>query len=1823
MNSKIFPQLIAAVMLLSLITFSCQRKTSTRSDQPLPDMAYSEALAREISFVTAGDVYDTDVIRVVFNNEVIEEESVESSPEGVFSFSTRIRGKAIWTSVNTLEFRPEKRLPSRTQIKGSLELQKLSADFKEKNLEDLVFYLNVLGQELTQFYGKLELKDRNEPSILVYKGAVAFAQSIDLKTIESAARLKGAGDVSLTWSQINDRQYQFVSSDIKRTDKDRQYTFSIGHADLDLLDNFTESFVVTPLKKMSARDFRTDEAGRRPGIRITFSDELDIDQNVDGLIAVEPVVDFQVRKMGNSLSIDGGFKFGNTYKITVQKGIRSRWGTLTESAVSKEVRFSDIPPQLEFASDGIILPQSNEKKVQFYTTNLKRVHLEVKKVYTNQIGNFLQGTQLRSKRNRNEGFGDNYSSTVGVIVKNQTIELTEKQNEWVLNEFDLSNLFGNYDDGLFFIRINFNPGDVSQPIQEDVLDYIQKKGQIYKPVFLSNLGITAKSADGNVMVFITDIITGKPLSNVNVSLLNYSGSLVNSQRSNSQGLATFGSSRHFSYITATHGNQISALSKNEMRWSNSGFDVGGISESQRGVRGFIYTERGVYRPGDSINIGFIAKNADNTFPTNHPAAITVRDPEYNTIFEQTSVQSQDGMYVFNMSTQENAPTGTYTVQINTGGAWFHDNLKIESVVAEQLKVQVRPDKRRFTWNERVIGFELDVSYLFGAPAAKLKAEVDIEVHPHEMTFVKFADFHFSRADVDFKPLTQNILKGELNTEGKLKGSWLVPTLGDVPSSLKLKIIAKVLEKGGQPNEGWNVADLHLYPGYVGIKDPSGYGYHKTGSEVRFPVILLDPEGNRMTGRPLNYRIYRNDRRWWYQYSNRRNYQLKYKEDSQTYIVSEGNITVGEGNNYISFTPPDNGEYLIEVIDGGNGHISSLFFSAYQYGGVPGGDMNEGTLSLRSDKATYSSNETARIMLPNPRHGNVLVTVERGRNILNWFWVDPSRTSADELVIDVPLKKDYLPNVYVTVSVIQPHNQTVNDRPIRMFGIIPLAIEDADTKIEFNITTQESLTPNQDFEVVINTRNRQQAQFTIAIVDEGLLSLTQFRTPNPWREFYKKIGLFVETFDVFSHVISANRDDVFQTFSIGGADDMDYRESQMDPVDGKKRFEPVSMFKGPLTTDNRGQATVKFHMPNYNGAVRVMVIGTQRGSFGHADKTIPVRSEIIIQANMPRVLKPKDEFDVPVSLFNMASSVRDARFTIRTEGPLEVVGNSSVDVDFSQKSEAMVYFKLRAKQEIGQAKILLEGVSGDIKVQNETNIRVVPSSVRVYDKKTQRVEKGKTIKMLVPQVGVPGTNNASLDLSLFPNMDFDHRLRWLISYPYGCLEQTTSALFPQLYLKKMGYFTAEEMKTIDENLNVGISRLQQFMLPNGGFAYWPGNTTPCEWSSNYAAHFLVEAANLGYSVPDFMYNNAISGMETLARRHHGKLATRVNRAFILALAGKQPMAEMNMLMENELEKLNNAGKWMLAAAYHLAGAENIRDRVLLGATTTNQEYEPFSYDFGSRYRDDAIILYCATLMGMNDTAELMAKALAGVLSGKEYLNTQSSGYMLLALGRYFDAIGLDVAGSQIITGTVTFADGRKIDFRNKGRVMIPVRDNFDQDIEVRLAGDADVNHAYASLSWNGVPLKDESEPVARNLGLEVTWYDENGQRLNPASLKQGDTFYGRFSVKNTSALSRVSEIALMQILPSGWQVENVRLNNTLLPGWTSGWNLNKETYLDIRDDRVMWFFNLTGSETLDFVVKLNGVTAGKYWLPGTLVEAMYNNDFKVTTRGREVHVEAFK
>jgi uncharacterized protein YfaS (alpha-2-macroglobulin family) len=1776
------------------------------------EIEYSAEVREAISYITSGQILPSASITVIFVDNIVSEEELEKEVKNPFSFSPSINGTARWVGRDQLVFEPDEPIPSRINYTGKIDLTTVSTTLENMQV-DMKFYVE--GLDLVSFDAELELANPADPNALVYRGKLVFSHGVNEEMVQNATSFES---ITVNWYQETDRVLTFVSDPILRPAETKSYRFSLNASDLDLLESLERNVTIMPLDEFELSGVEKDEQGKQPKIMLKFSDNLDEKQDLQGFVSVNPDVEFDVQKLGSYLMLDGNFKFGTEYTITVQEGVKSKWGSQLPKAVKQQIAFSDIRPQVQFGSNGIFMPTSNNKQLQFLTANLARVHVEIKKVLNKNTNDFFEYNETSSSKNRNSDFSQDYVSTLGAIVYNQTLEIEGEKNRWYVHNLALDNVLEEFSNGIFLVRINFNFNDVLTPVNENKLSFIQKHGQVYKALTISDIGILAKSHGNRKLdVYTTDLRTGKPMPGVKVSTISYND--VNSQTTNAEGMATLYFRSYYSLIRAEKNGQFTFLKPYEMAWSTSGFSVGGISADDLRTRAYTYTERGVYRPGDSVNLSCIVRYNPLKTSDRVPAYFKLFNPQGTMVHEQIQKGAKDGFYNFTFGTNQNAPTGNWQVQIIVGNKFFYHPLKIETVVANRLKVNITPAIRTILPEHNQLDLTLESKYLFGATADGLPYEADIEVFDLSNPFPQHNDYDFTNQLVAFQYIREKIAEGKLDAEGKASIVWQIPKLQQAPSPLRVRITGTVQEEGGRPNDAMTFVNLNPFTHYVGIK--KDMSYVKLNSKSDIPVVVVDHTGKIAGGRELEYRIYKNDSYWWYQYNSFYDFKMRFKTDTHSYLIESGTISSAAPYALIPFLPAQSGQYLIEVQDAqSKGHIASVFASAYPYGAVPSGDLNAGMLSLRSEKSSYKVGDEAIITFPSPRQGNVLMTVERANQILISKWV-ASNPEKEDMNIRLRISEAMTPNIYVTITALQEHAQTVNDRPIRMFGILPLRVIDPNTVQELAIQMPDKLKPKEKFAVEVNTLNGRPTQFTIAVVDEGLLDLTNFSTPDPWQEFFRKLRLGVETYDMFAHVIGANEQDVFKTFSIGG--DGDYRESQLDPFEKKKRFKPICMFKGPLMTDSRGKAKVSFEMPNYVGSVRVMVVSAQGNAYGSAEKTVPVTSDLIVQATLPRALKPGDEFEIPANVFATKEDIGEVDVKIDAEGPLEVIGQSAYQHTFATVEDQMFTFKVRVLPAIGQSKITVTASAASSSSEYEADIAVMPSAARVYVQDEKVIKPGETISFSLPKLGMDGTNNARIQIATFPNMDFMHRLEFLIRYPYGCIEQTTSSVFPQLALKTLLSDDESSQRKIDMNINAGIDRLRRFQVSEGGFSYWPGGMEANPWGTNYAAQFLFEARKQGYMVPDAMYdavaNYLVRESRISATDEEKHLMTRVNRCYVLALADKAPMSEMNLLRQNHFEEMSNVEKWQLITAFQLSGANSIVNEMMTDLTTEVQEYRELGNTYGSRYRDLGIILSCLVLMERDEDAAILAKNVAKTLSDRNWYSTQTTGQMLLGIARYFDYAGIFASQDIIIEGNLTLPNGEIELIKSVDKFAYYINEGYGETLQVSLDSSVPVKELYATLASNGVPLEDQSEEENKNITLNIDWYDEDGQVMDVRQVKQGESFYGRFKVTNSSVLPQIDEVALVQLLPSGWEIENTRLSGELLPTWMKRWNTGYEDYVDIRDDRIMWFFDVHYDMPLEFVVKVNAITKGTFELPGMRCEAMYDNSFLATKQSIKVKV----
>ncbi len=799
-----------------------------------------------------------------------------------------------------------------------------------------------------------------------------------------------------------------------------------------------------------------------------------------------------------------------------------------------------------------------------------------------------------------------------------------------------------------------------------------------------------------------------------------------------------------------------------------------------------------------------------------------------------------------------------------------------------------------------------------------------------------------------------------------------------------------------------------------------------------------------------------------------------------------------------------------------------------------------------------------------------------------------------------------PNVFVNISLIQPHASTANDLPLRLYGIIPLLVEDANTRLEPEISMPKVLKPEEKFTLKVSEKNGKRMSYTIAVVEEGLLDLTRFKTPEIWDSFYTKEALGVKTWDIFDDVIGAFGGSIEQVFAIGG-------DAELAAGNAKKanRFKPVVRYLGPFTLTKGKTASHTIQLPKYIGSVRTMVIAADNeiGAYGKADETTPVRKPLMVLASLPRKLSPGEKVTLPVTVFAMEDKVKDVTVNLKLSEGIKVIGANTQNITFESPDEKMAYFQLDVSEAKGVGNIEVIATGNGEQSSYEVEIDVVnPNPISIKSNSFElAANETKTIDF--ETFGISGSNFAEIEFSTLPSMDFSGRLQYLIQYPHGCVEQVTSGVFPQLFLSEIFDIPLQQKQEVTENIKKGIEKLGDFQTPSGGLSYWMGQNTANDWGTSYAGHFMIEAEKKGYVLPLTFLTNWLNYQKQAARnwrpsyKSYNSDLAQAYRLYTLALAGHPDLSSMNRL--REFSELSNNAKWRLAAAYALAGQKEAANKI---SNTANINFESSTYDYytyGSVDRNRAMAMETMLLTSNNESKEL-AKYIAKRLTSNSWMSTQTTAYSLLAMSKMVEING----GKSIkLSYNLNNEKTEKIDSkfaiaqRNLGIVMgknsVSITNN-------------QANVVFVNVSIGGILPIGQEISEKRGLGVSVAYKDSQGNLVDVSKLSQGTEFEAHVTVSNLKQ-EEVRDIALTQIFPSGWEIVNTRFTEF---GSTASENSN---FTDIRDDRVNFYFDLNKSQSKTFKVLLNASYLGNYYLYGIQAEAMYDNDYFTRTKGQWIEI----
>ena len=805
-----------------------------------------------------------------------------------------------------------------------------------------------------------------------------------------------------------------------------------------------------------------------------------------------------------------------------------------------------------------------------------------------------------------------------------------------------------------------------------------------------------------------------------------------------------------------------------------------------------------------------------------------------------------------------------------------------------------------------------------------------------------------------------------------------------------------------------------------------------------------------------------------------------------------------------------------------------------------------------------------------------------------------------------------PNAYLYITLLQPHGVTKNDLPIRMYGVVPFTVTSPESHLAPVVRMADEIKPEAPYHVTVSEKNGREMAYTLAIVDEGLLDLTRFRTPDPWQAFNAREALGVNTWDLYNYVVGAYGGRIEQLFSIGGDDALN-----KGPKAIVNRFKPVVQFAGPFLLKKGEKRQHTYKMPNYNGRVRVMVVAGNGEAYGNTEKSVLVRKPVMLLGTLPRVIGIGEEMVVPATVFATEKGVGDVQVTIACSGNMEIVGEASRTLHFEAVGDKSAQFRIRVKDTPGAGHVRITAISGGEKSVYETDIEI--RSVRRPQVKVTPVtlEAGKSWKGTVGLPGVEGTNSLMLEMSDVQPVNLSTRLSYLLGYPHGCVEQITSKAFPQLYLSGFASLTREQEQLTERAVKEVIRRLRSYQTVDGSFSYWPGGTSSNAWGTVYATHFLLEAEKKGYLVPEGMKRDVLNDLSRIARNWKPETSywaeseemTQAYRLFVLALGQTAEVGAMNRLKESKA--LAPMSRYLLAAGYALVGRPDVSKELVAKTTALTTAYSEYDRTFGSDLRDNSIRLMTLCLLDGGKEAALLANEISKTLASDDWLSTQSTAFSLVALSDYMKKY--KVSGSMDFSYTLGGKTEKVSTTRNIWTETLLDKAASSVSLELKNTGKSTL---FARLVTEGIPAEGKEKAYANGLTLAVSYMDHDGHPVNASTLQQGTNFTAVVTIANPSPRG-YSHLVLTEVFPAGWEI----LNTRFLTGGTADNRAAGVNYQDIRDDRAYSYIDyLPAGKQVTVRINLCAVYPGRFYLPPVYCEAMYDHLVRANTEGEMVTVE---
>lgn len=1577
---------------------------------------------------------------------------------------------------------------------------------------------------------------------------------------------------------------------------------------------------------------RSEQYQGQLAITLEFSQPIVGTQAFDTLIAVSDAKGAAVQGSW-ALDEDGKtlrfpyVRADQNYSLRIKGELAAADGKTLGGETSKEVYTGPMQPAVGFASQGSVLPARETRGLPVVSVNVKEVDVEFLRVRDREVANFFAAYQKSGKRGSYELDANYWYNRKGKPVAQiadsvyaNRFSLAGKENERTLNYLPTQNIAELAQPGLYFAVMK-RAGSFDAEYETSFF-------------FVSDIGLHTRAYKDTLFVHAASLRSGVPLAGVELDILDAKGEPVVTGKTDADGNAQLAWALNAEQVlVAKSGKDVSLLPFNQPALDLSDFAVAGRKQTWFDVFG--WSDRDLYRPGETIRLSALLRDYDGNAIKPQPLFLTLKQPDGRP-YAQAQLDPKDLNYFeWSREIPVDAPTGRWQVEFRTDPkskeAAQGMSFRIEEFLPERLKLDLSA-KQEVLKPGQPLKLAVEGAYLYGAPAAgnRFTARLTLAADQHPVEALK--DFYFGDPTIELAKEAKDVVDAKLDEHGKLEQDIELADTAKATAPIAAIVSGSVYESGGRTVTRSLKRTLWPADALVGVRPLFDL---KDGSDARaragFELVRSNAKGERLAGQKLKLTLVREQRDYRWTFDSASGWHFDYTDRYENTESRELDLAAGQTLKFD--VAVEWGNYRVEILDPATGLITKLpFFAGWSWNDDNRGkEARPDKIKLALDKPSYRAGDTLKVTVTPPQAGPGLLIVESD-HLLYTKNID-ARPGAS---YEIPVTKDWeRHDVYVTALVLRGGSAVEKITPARAVGEAFVPIDRSERKLEVTVEAPKQMKPETDLPVTVRAPALagKKAYVTVSAVDVGILNITRFARPDANAWFFAQRALGVDAYDLYGRVIESF-DGNTAKLRYGGDMALAALPQARRPT---AKVLTVDLFSGVVALDAKGEAQVRLPMPDFNGSVRVTALAFGENQYGGADTETIVRAPLVAEISTPRVLAPGDQSALTLDLQNFSGSEHEFAVKVSAEKPLSIAQGER-KVKLADGAKTTLNFPLTALDGYGVGKIAVVAGAGDIKIDRhfEMVVRaawpsVLRSSARALDKlEAVALDAGSTDGLLADSV------HARLTVSSLPPLPFAAALKDLLKYPYGCVEQTTSKGFAALLLDAqtatnlhVDGLPAEQRKA---RVDGAIGRVASMQVPSGHYSMWGGDSYVNEYITPYVVEFLQDAREEGFLVPDEMLQKSLKRLndDLLSGGHpyynyehsdHLRFADEAHSAFVLARVNRAPLGTLRALFDNDRGKSLTALPLVhLGIALKLMGDQARADKAIEEAFAKKVERPWYLGDYGSDLRDTALMIALAHRYAMSKPEyDGRVFDLARTLTNEQrqaddnqrrygwrslYLSTQEQ----IAIARLGKTLIKDgdkvVSGALAIGGATGQISPERLWSRSFGGAEVAAGVRFTPQGDLPL---------YVSTDVAGVP-KTAPAPDDHYVAIQRRLYTLDGKPWEPQALKEGDSLIVGLKLDAREAMP---DALLTDLLPGGLEIENFNLTDAkqwadvVVDGITitDRAQAAEVRHEEFRDDRYVAALKLDKGQTAHVFYLVRAVSPGTFQMPPPLVEDMYKPEVR--------------